>query len=383
VGVALAAHANGRLTCHTHDMTISDGPAWLGDDPIEIALAATHDEYDRAGFVDATTDVLNRLRSQTTSAVTGLVGPWGSGKTSLLRMIEDELVNHAEPGFEWIVSTFNPWTYGDVVSLQTGFFSELRKAFPKGRQWRDVDSLIGSIATRVAPIGALGSFVGVDATGVIESLGKQFSDRSTAKVESRATSALAGMGKPILMIIDDIDRLTATELLEVFKLVRLVGRLPNVYYLLSYDEQTVTDLLLKTDLVGSSSSRRAAEYLEKMIQVRFDIPSLREYQIDNVANAAFAALANSAGGMTRDTQARLRTTFNHAIRPRLRTIRSLRRYFGQIDAFLPAVQGHLDFADFCAVTWIRVSEPGVYAWMQNRKLDLLGLKAYSERHLKT
>ncbi len=48
------------------------------------------------------------------------------------------------------------------------------------------------------------------------------------------------------MILDDLDRLTAEELMQVFKLVRLVGRLPYVYYLLGYDEQTLVDLI-KTD----------------------------------------------------------------------------------------------------------------------------------------
>jgi predicted KAP-like P-loop ATPase len=76
-----------------------------------------------------------------------------------------------------------------------------------------------------------------------------------------------------LIILDDLDRLEPAELLLTFKLVRLVGRLPNVYYLLTYDERTLVDVLKRTDLVGEEDGRAQA-YLEKMIQVRLDIPPL-------------------------------------------------------------------------------------------------------------
>lgn len=64
------------------------------------------------------------------------------------------------------------------------------------------------------------------------------------------------------MILDDLDRLAPDELLLVFKLVRLIGRLPNVYYLLCYDEQTLLDTLSRSALVGGSEGR-AREYMEK------------------------------------------------------------------------------------------------------------------------
>ena len=77
------------------------------------------------------------------------------------------------------------------------------------------------------------------------------------------------------MVLDDIDRLHAEELLMVFKLVRLVGRLPNVYYLLAYDEATVLAVITNTKLAGNDMDR-ARRYLEKMVQLRLVVPPINE-----------------------------------------------------------------------------------------------------------
>lgn len=81
--------------------------------------------------------------------------------------------------------------------------------------------------------------------------------------------------QPILVVVDDLDRLTAEELLAAFKLVRLVGRFPHVHYMLSYDEHTLIVLLDHTDLVSASDERRGLDDLEKIVQVRIDMPLLR------------------------------------------------------------------------------------------------------------
>src|SRR5690606_26651920 len=100
-------------------------------------------------------------------------------------------------------------------------------------------------------------------------------DVSASATKERASTALQSANLPILVVMDDLDRLTPQELLVVFKLIRLVGNLPNVYYLVSFDEQTLIDILCRTDLVGSDP-QRAREFIEKIIQVRLDLPAFRD-----------------------------------------------------------------------------------------------------------
>ncbi|MCB0414577.1 MAG: hypothetical protein KDD50_09595 [Bdellovibrionales bacterium] len=58
----------------------------------------------------------------------GLFGEWGSGKSSLLRIIEDDKDNEGKYKFIW----FNPWLYASEDDLINGFSMELFLKFEKG-----------------------------------------------------------------------------------------------------------------------------------------------------------------------------------------------------------------------------------------------------------
>ena len=55
-------------------------------------------------------------------------------------------------------------------------------------------------------------------------------DDTVEKLQNELTQALADQNKRFLIVIDDIDRLAPDEALLIFRLVKSVGRLPNVLY---------------------------------------------------------------------------------------------------------------------------------------------------------
>ncbi|MEO3413051.1 P-loop NTPase fold protein [Roseovarius sp. CAU 1744] len=68
------------------------------------------------------------------------------------------------------------------------------------------------------------------------------------------------------MVIDDLDRLSPEEALVIFRLVKSVGRLPNVMYLLAYDRETTEQA------VARRFPPEGAHHLEKIIQAGFELP---------------------------------------------------------------------------------------------------------------
>ncbi len=73
-----------------------------------------------------------------------------------------------------------------------------------------------------------------------------------------------------MVIIDDIDRLTAAEIRQIFQLVKLSARFPYVVYVLAFDRDAVAEALSE---LGVTSGE---EYLEKIVQVSFDLPPISE-----------------------------------------------------------------------------------------------------------
>ncbi|WP_029067309.1 P-loop NTPase fold protein [Lachnobacterium bovis] len=85
------------------------------------------------------------------------------------------------------------------------------------------------------------------------------------ETKKKLEDALLETHQRIIVVIDDIDRLTNAQIRDIFQLVKQVGDFPNVIYLLSMDRDVVTRALEEVhDCDGY-------EYLEKIIQVTFEI----------------------------------------------------------------------------------------------------------------
>lgn len=357
--------------------------ALFADDPVDGSPEAP-DRLGRDDYAAHVARLLDRVRSQSESSVLALIGAWGSGKSSVLDMVarslratdpaavpaeqEDDGVHNS-----WVVATFNPWTYGDVESLQNGFFQELRNVLPDDAKWSEARKRIGDFGKSIAPLAGL--IPGISAENAVKAVGEAVAgDQSATAMKIAAEDALRKFGQPILFIMDDLDRLTPQELLLVFKLVRLVGRLPHVYYLLSYDESTLLDVLSRTELVplqATADKRRARDYLEKIIQVRLDLPILRESQALGLVDTCLNRILESNDIALEDGNFdRFRTAFHDHIRRRLTTPRAINRYFAQVEALYVLLGEEIDFVDFLLLTWIRTAEPELYSKLQSLRGSL-------------
>lgn len=347
---------------------------WLSDDPLD----RLEDElFGRSHLIDRTLEVLAGVSRQSASSIIGLVGAWGSGKSTVLNGLIQKL--SAPDAFtsetmerEWRVAEFNPWLFAGSAALHRGFFTAIRNALPEDQRWKQAKQDLIDFGHKVSPITAVAGLFGIDGQSATNGLLEAITD-DVVTTRDRIAAALMDLKQPILVVLDDLDRLTADELLQVFKLVRLAGRLPYVYYLLSYDEHTLVDLLSHTDLVSTGDERRGLDYLEKIVQVRIDMPLLRPFEVDRVVASAITHLARKHKiRLDSHELQEIITRFDDLLSKRLRSPRAIKRVFGQVDAFLGAVGAEVDYGDYLVVTWLRTMEPGVYLLLQKRRDELLG-----------
>ena len=91
-------------------------------------------------------------------------------------------------------------------------------------------------------------------------------DQNLKKTKDELKDKLKDLNKKIIVVIDDIDRLTSSQIRDIFQLVKQVADFPNIVYVLVMDKEVVCSALEKVHNMDGN------EYLEKIIQVPFEIP---------------------------------------------------------------------------------------------------------------
>jgi hypothetical protein len=324
----------------------------VSDYPIE---GRAEDRLDRGRFVDGLVQGLRGLDASR-GAVVAVLGPWGTGKSSVLNMVKEDLAETSAV----VTVDFNPWLFSGTEELLSRFFGEL------ARQLRLKDSRAQGIAQLFDDYaGALSALKWVPFAGawldrgssilkpfVSRRLRKMGKSNSLAAQQGRLAEALASRNDPIVVVIDDIDRLQAQEVRDVLRLVRLTGSFPNVIYLLAFDRERVEGLL-----DGDESDGRA--YLEKIVEYAYDLPAISQSALQRVLTSELDAVTARfpSGPFQAD---RWPDVFLQGLLPLFRTLRDVKRYHSVLPAALATIGDEVALEDVLALEAVRVLLPDFY-----------------------
>jgi predicted KAP-like P-loop ATPase len=304
--------------------------------------------------------------------VIALNGPWGSGKSSAVNLI----LHHLKDGVaanEIVVINFACWWFRGEEALALAFFRELyaglgpslgerfKQALPKlGARLLRAGAVVGAgvdLAGATAGVGTL-------AAGTMKWLSDQIhSDDTVEKLHAELTKVLAEQGKRFLIVIDDIDRLAPDEALLMFRLVKSIGRLPNVIYLLVFDRH------LAEAIVSERYPSEGPHYLEKIIQAGFDIPEPRQADLNE---ELLQQIGTICGAPAAADTVQFMNVFYDVIAPEMRTPRDLIRLTNALAVTWPAVGSDVDRADFVAMETFRLLRPEIYRALRANKERLCG-----------
>lgn len=342
------------------DVTISPPKkTFVSDEPIS---SADQDRFNRAPFASRIAETIAH-RPDPSSLAVGIFGPWGDGKTSVLKMMEEELLRHDHV----IALHFNPWHFQSEDQLIRGLFATLADGLD--RKLNNAKEKIGNVLTSYGSLLSLGSVV---LGGVItlrpgdaaKGVGEAMSNVSVDELRSRIETFLAESGKRVVVLVDDIDRLDRTETHSIFKLVKLSAGFNHMSYVLAFDDEVVAAALGERYGAGGQHAGRA--FLEKIIQVPLHLPpvdtvSLRLAAFEGVEAAL--AMAN-----IELKQAQVDAFIRHfvdGLEPRLSTPRMAKLYTNALMFALPLLKGEVDIMNLMLIEGIRVLYPSLYATIRD------------------
>lgn len=197
-------------------------------------------------------------------------------------------------------------------------------------------------------------------SGAAKILSKLFQPRQEGLGDRRCKleQALSDLDKPIVVVLDDIDRLETPEIRDIFKLVRLTANFPNIIYIVAFDRDRVEDALAEQGLPGR-------DYLEKILQVAVDLPVVPSPVLtDQIISALNNAHSNIENLSPVDEQV-WPDVFMEIIRPLIRNMRDIRRYIATIHGTIRSLNGQIALADLLALEAIRIFLPDVFKLLHN------------------
>ena len=284
-----------------------------------------------------------------------------------------------------VIVHFNPWNFSSLNQLVTMFFKEVKTAIRKGRSARDITSEIGEKLEILGKILAPLEAIPLEAIPNIELLSsglkklpsalekagyriKQIAEQDPTDLKKELNELLSKYGKRIIILIDDIDRLDKESMRLIFRLIRLNADFINTRYILSFDRKVVEKAL---DGEQGNSGR---EYLEKFIQVPFDLPLPSHKIIEELLSKKIEKIFPPSA--KKEFENYRGKNLCNKFYLFFRTLRDVKRYSNSLLLTLPQVNEEINYLDFAALETIRIFCPDVYNELPKNKNILLGNKPF-------
>ena len=260
----------------------------LKDQPIE------HIEQEALGLGEYAEVLTEFIEACDTPITIALQGDWGSGKTSLMTLIRNALVDDAQAG-RYLTVWFNTWQYAQFNMSDTLALSMMSKITDELGANAESDAFKALkrglwTATRAAVIGGA-SLVGQADTvkGVLDEAerrpGESGAEDVVAALEQIkdglneiVQQRVSGPAKKVVIFIDDLDRLVPERAVELLEAMKIFLDIDRCVYVIACDYSVVAAGLKKKFGIAEGEVK-GKSFFDKIIQVPFKMPT-RRYKVE-------------------------------------------------------------------------------------------------------
>lgn len=298
---------------------------------------------DLLGFkvhADLIVDVIND--NDVLPVTIGVFGDWGSGKSSILKIVEKELIGSGEEGFNdgTLVLYFNGWVFEGYDDAKAALLESIIEKFAKHKKlgskvkeetikllksvkWMRLMGLgfkkiavpaataylTGGVSlipyllnefSQIEPTELANKLKGDEAENFLSSIIKKNEEDEITMVREFRDDFKKMLDKSkiekLVVIIDDLDRCTPDRLIENLEAIKLFLNVDKTAFVIGADPRIVRhaiELRYKTDGIENSpdvesrNERIVSDYLEKLIQVPYYLPKLTDNEVETYLSLLF------------------------------------------------------------------------------------------------
>ena len=308
--------------------------AYLDDNPADSKEADALKYFVRAGKI---AEEIQTLPLEHAWSI-GIVGAWGSGKTSFINFITDQL-----PEKDYCIITFNPRMAASVSRIQEQALTTLEEHLRLYNA--DLFALIHRYmkAMKIAEANRWVQFVMTMFRG----------PEDGEELKRRVDEILRKLPIRVVFVLEDFDRLGRDEIIEVLKLIDGNAKFSNIIYMAAYDYAYVDKLFM--------NDGKYSHYISKYFHIEHHVPFrpsdyIRDYIINDLMQKP---LRISEEGYAQAPDNIITDRWD-VIQPYLQTLRDAKRYLNLLRSDYSQVETEVDLEDFMLITLLKYSNIEMY-----------------------
>lgn len=319
------------LAVDTDSAIVSDKEDWLGFSGMAWILCRN----------------LEMLDLYERSLTVGIIAPWGRGKSSFINLLRANLEQD-----DRIIVTFNPRGSKSATSIPEDFFDTFAKEL--SRHYLGFGLLLARYAKH---LGLLNQYKWTRPLGSLLSL------LLPGKEQEAVNRTLRDLGKRVYVLLDDLDRLSAEEILEVLKLIDRNASFSNTVFITAYDKDYVNNVLKKHLDHGLAHS-----FIDKYISLEFHLSEPSKEVLERLVGVVLCRKSySSVSSMYRHVQ-RGWDQIGRRVVESLDSVRDLKRYLNLVIPRYNAVSVQVDCKDYFLLHLLCYKDLGVYLALHSKRM---------------
>lgn len=289
---------------------------------------------------------LEMLDLRERSLTVGVIAPWGRGKSSFINLLRERL-----EFFEEIIVVFNPRGSKSVSSIPEDFFDTFAKEL--SRHYLGFGLLL---ARYTKHLGLLNQYAWTRPLGSLLTL------LLPGKEQEAVNRTLRELGKRVYVLLDDLDRLSGEEILEVLKLMDRSASFSNTVFITAYDKAYVNNVLKKYLDHGLAHS-----FIDKYISWEFPLLEPNKEMLERLVGIVLSRKVYAASPICRHIQ-RSWSQIGRIVVESLDSVRDLKRYLNLVIPRYNGALSEVDCKDFFLLYLLCYKDFGLYLALHSRRI---------------
>lgn len=306
----------------------------------------------------------------------GIVGPWGNGKSSLLKLLK---YNLNPPISIWqrleayisfpekrdiLVLEFSPYLNHNENEIAQEFFLLLSNTLCKYHG--KLGPLLLAYAQKLTNL-----YTKKDLTGFLSKPANSLHGKSAGELYTTINNLLEELDKKVVILVDDLDRLRSTEILEVLKILRNTASFHHLIFVVAMDKEYVVRRLKDQGEISN------ARFIDKFFQLEFYLPQVPREKLLMAFKKQVATTIFSSDARIENAFDLAMTNPGNLFADYCRNYRDVKRLANQVRLEYPILGKEIHFKDFINITCFKMRFPQVVSYINKNRNDILRIDTSS------